>query len=148
MCKDKKCILIVNVASKCAKTKQNYTELVELYSRYASKGLQILAFPSNVNGQEPGTNDKIKEFALKRNVTFPLFAKIDVNGPAADPVYKFLRTNIEMEGTKDETVEGIKAGKISTNFAKFVVDFDGKVKYYFKPSLSPLSFENQIKSML
>jgi glutathione peroxidase len=47
VCKDKKCILIVNVASKCAKTKQNYTELVELYSRYASKGLQILAFPSN-----------------------------------------------------------------------------------------------------
>ena len=109
--------------------------------QYFCTNSKILAFPSNVNGQEPASNDKIKEFALKRNVTFPLFAKIDVNGPAADPVYKFLRTNIEMEGTKEEMVEGKKAGKISTNFAKFLVDLDGNVKNYFKPSLSPLSFE-------
>ncbi len=84
-------VLIVNVASRCGFTPQ-YTELEALYQKYREQGLVILGFPCNQFGQqEPGDETEIKSFcSLNFGVTFPLFAKVDVNGPAADPLYQFL----------------------------------------------------------
>src|SRR5512147_2529336 len=88
-----KALLIVNTASQCGYTPQ-YKSLEELYQAYKSRGLEILAFPSNdFSGQEPGTNEEIKKFCeLRYRITFPLFAKITVKGPRADPLYRYLTT--------------------------------------------------------
>lgn len=102
----------VNVASNCGYTYKNYNELIQLYDKYHSRGLEVLAFPSNQFGeQEPGSNEEIQTFCRNYGVTFPVFSKvlplppcphddadalllqIDVNGPTAHPVYKFLKTS-------------------------------------------------------
>jgi glutathione peroxidase len=135
-----KTLLIVNVASKCGFTPQ-YGGLEALYRKFAPKGLVVLGFPSNQFGhQEPGDSTEIRNFcSTKFDVTFPLFAKIDVNGGAADPLYKFLKREARgIFGT-----EGIK-----WNFTKFLVDSQGRVRKRYAPTAIPSSIENAISALL
>ena len=125
---DARAYLVVNVASKCGLTKQ-YTTLQELHSAYADQGLAVVAFPCNqFGGQEPGTNDEIQEFcSTTYNVTFPLFDKVDVNGPDRHALYAEL--------TAVDDAEGV-AGDIQWNFEKFVVGADGSIQR-FRPRSEP-----------
>jgi glutathione peroxidase len=124
-----KVVLIVNVASKCGLTPQ-YEQLQQLHEKYADQGLAILGFPSNQFGQqEPGTAEEIREFCRTNyGVDFDMFAKIDVNGEEASPLYKHL-TAI------DAKPKG--PGKISWNFEKFVIGRDGEVVARFAPKTKP-----------
>ena len=119
-----KVILVVNVASKCGLTPQ-YKGLEATYQKYKSQGLTVAGFPCNQFGkQEPGTNQEISTFcSTKYNVTFPMFDKIEVNGPGRHPLYK------ELIGT---------GGKdIAWNFGKFLIGRDGKVIARFEPRTAP-----------
>ena len=122
-------LLIVNVASKCGYTKQ-YTQLEELQERYAGKGFTVLGFPCNQFGeQEPGTAEEIASFCADNyGVTFPMFEKIDVNGPERHPLYAQLTTIADADG---------KAGDVAWNFEKFVVSPDGEVVARFRSRTSP-----------
>ena len=113
-----KTLLVVNVASKCGFTSQ-YTELEQIYKEYKDSGLEILAFPCNQFGaQEPGDAEEIKSFcSLTYDVSFPLFAKVDVNGDQTTPVYKYLKDKLSgLFGTK----------AVKWNFTKFLIDKNGK----------------------
>lgn len=126
-----KVLLVVNVASKCGYTKQ-YAGLEALYANYKDQGLVVLGFPCNqFGGQEPGTEEEIAEFcSTKFNVQFPLFAKIEVNGPGRAPLYTFL------------SGEGAKfPGKIGWNFNKFLVGRDGQVIARYESKVAPESVE-------
>jgi glutathione peroxidase len=120
-----KVLLIVNTASQCGLTPQ-YKDLEEIYEKYKSQGLEILAFPANEFGkQEPGSNEEIKEFCSTRyKVSFPLFSKIVVKGPGIDPLFEFL--------TSDATNPKF-AGAIKWNFNKFLVNRKGEVIARFEP---------------
>ena len=135
-----KVLLIVNVASQCGLTSSNYTELSQLYSKYKDQGLEILAFPCNQFGfQEPGSNDQIKKFACTRfKAEFPIFDKIDVNGPFTSPLYQFLTSNSG----------GFLGDLVKWNFEKFLVDKNGKVVERYPPTTSPLQIEKDIKKLL
>jgi glutathione peroxidase len=124
-----KTLLLVNVASKCGLTPQ-YSGLEELYRSMKDRGLVVLGVPCNqFGGQEPGTADEIKTFcSTKYDVTFPLFAKVDVNGPARDPLYAWL-TGLD---TKPDG-----PGDVLWNFAKFLIDGEGKVVARFSPKAAP-----------
>ena len=124
-----KALLIVNVASKCGFTPQ-YDGLQKLYDSNKDKGFEILGFPCNQFGaQEPGDEKEIAKFcAVNYGVTFPMFAKIDVNGENAHPLYKFLKK--EKKG-----LAGTEA--IKWNFTKFLVDGDGHVVERFGPQDTP-----------
>src|SRR6266852_2896027 len=126
-----KVLLIVNVASRCGFTPQ-YKELEAVYEKYKDKGLVVLGFPCNqFGGQEPGTNEEIKQFcASKFNVTFPLFDKIDVNGPNRHPLYASL-------AGKDSPYPG----DIKWNFSKFLISRDGKIVKRFESRVVPDSAE-------
>ena len=135
-----KVLLIVNVASKCGFTPQ-YKGLQALYEKLNSKGLEILGFPCNQFGaQEPGNEDEIKKFcSLSYNVTFPVFAKIDVNGDSADPLYNFL---------KKEEPGILGTEMIKWNFTKFLVGKDGRVLRRYAPNVTPESLEADILKAL
>jgi glutathione peroxidase len=122
-------LLLVNVASKCGLTPQ-YEGLEALHERYADRGFSVLGFPCNqFLGQEPGTNEEIAEFcSTTYGVTFPLFDKIDVNGPERHPLYAEL--------TEKEDAEG-KAGDVTWNFEKFLVSPEGEVVARFRPQVTP-----------
>ncbi len=124
-----KVLLVVNVASKCGLTPQ-YTALEALYRKYSARGFSVLGFPCNqFGGQEPGTEEEIQTFcSTKYDVTFPLFAKLDVNGDKRAPLYDFLTSAAT-------TPEG--PGDIAWNFAKFLVGKDGKVIARFSPTEKP-----------
>jgi glutathione peroxidase len=126
-----KVVLLVNVASKCGFTPQ-YEGLQAVYTKYKDRGFVILGFPANnFMGQEPGTNEEIKQFcSLKYNVTFPLFAKISVKGEDKHPLYKFLT---------DKTTNPEFGGEISWNFNKFLVDKSGKIVARFSSGDKPES---------
>jgi glutathione peroxidase len=126
-----KVILIVNVASKCGYTPQ-YAGLEALQQKYKDKGFSVLGFPCNqFGGQEPGTNEQIKEFCASRyQVTFPLFDKIEVNGPNRHPLYVMLAG----EGSP-------YPGNIKWNFNKFLISRDGKVLKRFDSKVKPDSPE-------
>ena len=126
-----KVLLIVNVASKCGYTPQ-YAGLEALYRKHAAQGLVVLGFPCNqFGGQEPGTAAEIKQFcSSKYDVTFPLFDKIDVNGPNRHPLYVML-------AGKDSPF----AGKIGWNFTKFLIGRDGKILKRFDSKVKPDSPE-------
>jgi len=126
-----KVVLVVNVASKCGLTPQ-YKALEAIYEKYKDKGFVILAFPCNqFNGQEPGTNDQIKQFcADKYSVTFPLFDKIEVNGPNRHPLY------VALAGPDSPF-----PGDIKWNFGKFLISRDGKIVKRFEPKTVPDSPE-------
>jgi len=125
-----KVLLIVNTASECGYTPQ-YKGLEELYQEFKARGLEVLAFPSNdFGGQEPGANAEIKKFCERRyRTTFPLFAKIAVKGPKADPLYRWLTALPE------------NGGEVTWNFNKFLVDPSGKVVAHLDSSVEPTSAE-------
>ena len=130
---------IVNVASKWGLTETNYAQLAELHSKFADKGLRILAFPCNQFGnQEPGTNEEIKEFAKARGAEYDLFAKIDVNGDTTHPLFKFL---------KDKKT-GFLGSKIKWNFSKFLCDKDGIPLTRYAPTTGPSSCTKDIEKQL
>jgi glutathione peroxidase len=122
-------ILVVNVASQCGLTPQ-YAGLQRLYERFADRGLVVAGFPCNQFGeQEPGTPEEIGEFcSVNYGVTFPMFTKIDVNGPGRHPLYAELTDVADAEG---------KAGDIQWNFEKFLLGPDGKVLARFRPLTEP-----------
>jgi glutathione peroxidase len=126
-----KAVLIVNVASKCGYTKQ-YTGLEALYQKYKDQGFVVLGFPCNqFGGQEPGTNQEIKEFcSSKFSVTFPLFDKLEVNGANRHPLY------VALAG-KDSPFPG----DIKWNFNKFLIGKDGKILNRFESKVTPESDE-------
>ncbi|MGE4233522.1 MAG: glutathione peroxidase [Bacteriovoracia bacterium] len=135
-----KVLLVVNVASKCGFTPQ-YTGLEELHKQYASRGFQVMGFPCNQFGnQEPGNDQEIKSFCqLNYGVSFPLFSKIEVNGPNTHPLYKFL---------KKEKRGFLGTEKIKWNFTKFLIDREGKVVCRIAPTTKPESLISKIEKLL
>lgn len=134
-----KLMLIVNTASKCGFTPQ-YKELQDLYNSWHEKGLEILAFPCNQFGQqEPGTDDEIQQFcSINYGITFPVLAKIDVNGENAHPLYKYLCSP-----------QGNLAGDaIQWNFTKFLIGKNGNVIERFEPKVTPASLSPVIEKLL
>lgn len=133
-------LLIVNVASKCGLTPQ-YTGLEELYRRYRQLGFAVLGFPCDQFGhQEPGDEEEIRTFcSLTYHVTFPLYAKIAVNGADAEPLYRFLKT--EKPG-----LFGSEA--IKWNFTKFLVDRSGEVVNRYAPTVTPAELDDDIRNLL
>jgi glutathione peroxidase len=135
-----KVLLIVNTASKCGFTPQ-YGGLEALYKDYCDRGLAVLGFPCNQFGrQEPGTAEEIGAFCEKNyGVTFPMFGKIDVNGPGTHPLYQYLKTEKRgLLGTKN----------IKWNFTKFLVDRAGKVVARFGSNTPPQSIMPAIEKLL
>lgn len=124
-------VLVVNVASKCGLTPQ-YTKLQELYEKYKDNNFVVIGFPANnFNGQEPGSNEEIKEFcALKYDVTFPMMSKIDVVGEQQAPIYTWL-THKSENGKIDAEVQW--------NFQKFMIDENGNLVDFAAPREDPFS---------
>jgi glutathione peroxidase len=136
-------MLIANTASLCGFTPQ-YKGLEALYSGYHERGFEVLAFPSNqFGGQEPGTDAEIGAFC-QRNfaISFPVFAKIDVNGPQAHPLYRFLKEQ------RPGMAGFLTGGRIGWNFTKFLVDREGKVVSRYGPARSPESLAPEIERQL
>jgi glutathione peroxidase len=135
-----KVMLVVNVASKCGFTPQ-YEGLEALYRRYRDQGFEVLGFPCDqFRHQEPGDEAEIAKFcSLTYDVSFPLFAKIDVNGPQAHPLYQWLRQ--ERPGVLG--TQGIK-----WNFTKFLVDRQGKVLKRYAPTAKPASMAGDLEAAL
>ena len=133
-------LLIVNTASKCGFTPQ-YEGLEGLYQAYKDKGFTVLAFPCNQFGaQEPGNAEEIANFcSLTYDVTFPVLAKIDVNGPQAHPLYAYLKH--EQKGVLG--TEGIK-----WNFTKFLIGRDGEVVERFAPTTKPEDLKLAVEALL
>ncbi|WP_428912277.1 glutathione peroxidase [Niallia sp. Krafla_26] len=134
-----KTLLIVNTASKCGLTGQ-FKELQELYDQYQDQGLEILGFPcSQFHNQEFDNIEETTEFCqLNYGVTFPMFAKIEVNGENEDPLYTFLKAQ----------KRGLLSKKIKWNFTKFLVDKNGKVVERYAPTTTPRKIEDDIKKQL
>ena len=135
-----KVLLIVNVASKCGFTPQ-YTGMQTLWEQYKDRGLMVLAFPCDQFGhQEPGDESEIKNFCtLTYDVDFPMFAKIDVNGGKAHPLWQWL---------KDEKSGLLGIGAIKWNFSKFLVGRDGNVIKRYAPTDTPESMVKDIEAAL
>ena len=135
-----KALLIVNVASRCGFTPQ-YKGLQDLYEKYKDRGFLVLGFPCNQFGsQEPEVEPEIKSFCeTNYGVTFPLFSKIDVNGPQAHPLYQFLvKARPGILGTE----------RIKWNFTKFLTDRAGKPVKRYAPSDKPETIEDDINAVL
>ena len=133
-------VLVVNVASKCGFTPQ-YTGLEALWKEYGPKGLVVVGFPCNQFGaQEPGSAEDIRQFcSLTYPVSFPLFAKVEVNGPNAHPVYGFLKAGAP-------GVLGTEA--VKWNFTKFLVAKDGRVVERYAPTTTPAALKADIDKLL
>jgi len=133
-------LLVVNTASKCGFTPQ-YAGLEALYKKYKDKGLVVLGFPSNQFGeQEPGQDTEIAEFCeVNYGVTFPMFAKVDVNGKGAHPLFKYLTS----------TRKGLLGSEaIKWNFTKFLVGRDGTVLERYAPTTKPEDIAADIEKEL
>jgi len=132
-------LLIVNVASKCGFTPQ-YKGLQALHAEYAPRGFSVLAFPCDQFGrQEPGSDQEIASFCDRSfGVTFPLFAKIEVNGPRAHPLYVWLK---QQKG-------GLLGSGIKWNFTKFLVDKAGLVRARFPPTAKPETLSRDVAALL
>ncbi|HDX9653187.1 glutathione peroxidase [Bacillus wiedmannii] len=135
-----KALLIVNVASKCGFTPQ-YKGLQEVYDKYKDQGLEVLGFPCNqFGGQEPGTEADITSFCeLNYGVNFPMFAKVDVKGDKAHPLYTYMTEQAP-------GLLGMKA--VKWNFTKFLIGKDGKVVGRFAPQTKPVDLEVEIEKVL
>ena len=133
-------LLLVNVASRCGFTPQ-YTGLEALWQRYRDQGLVVIGFPCNqFRQQEPGDAAQIQSFCqLDYGVSFPLAAKVAVNGPAADPLWQWLRR--QKRGVLGTTA-------IKWNFTKFLVGRDGQVRARYAPTVRPESIEADIRAAL
>ncbi|KQL42180.1 glutathione peroxidase [Bacillus sp. FJAT-25509] len=135
-----KVVIVVNTASACGYTPQ-YKDLQALYEEYKEDGLEILGFPCNqFMNQEPGSNEEIQSFCeLNFGVTFPVFAKIDVNGDKADPLFKYL-------SSKAPGIMGLKS--IKWNFTKFIINKNGEVIERFAPQTNPQEMRATIEELL
>ena len=154
-----KVLLIVNVASKCGLTPQ-YEGLESLYREDKDRGLEILGFPCNqFKEQEPGSNQEIQEFCTSTyDVTFPVFAKIEVNGPDADPLYQWLRAQAPGDfgpryGGFYEAISKIQPGAEGTNdikwnFTKFLIGRDGEVIKRYEPPVLPADIKADLENYL
>jgi glutathione peroxidase len=133
-------LLVVNVASRCGFTPQ-YAGLEALYRKYRDRGFEVLGFPCDQFGeQEPGDETEIKQFCrLKYDVTFPMFAKTEVNGAGAAPLYRFLTS--ERRGL-------LWTKRIKWNFTKFLVDREGSVVRRFGPMVKPERIESQVTRLI
>jgi len=110
-----------------------------VYSKYSSKGFEVLAFPCNqFGGQEPGSNAEVKAFAQSKGAKYPLFAKVDVNGPSADPLFVWLK---EAQGE-------LGGNDIKWNFGKFLVNKEGKAIKRYPPTTSPNAIASDIVANL
>ncbi|MFZ5757200.1 MAG: glutathione peroxidase [Pseudomonadota bacterium] len=135
-----KVLLIVNTASKCGFTPQ-YKGLQALHERYQKDGLVVLGFPCNqFGGQEPAPNEQIEQFCeMNFGVSFPLFAKIDVNGSHAAPLYKYLK----------EEAPGILGSEgIKWNFTKFLISRDGSTVKRYAPTDKPEDLAKDVEKLL
>ncbi len=134
-----KVMLIVNTASKCGFTPQ-YEGLEALYQKWRDKGFEILGFPCNqFANQESGSDEEIQQFCkLNYGVTFPVMAKIEVNGRNSHPLYKFLRSE----------TGGLLGGVIKWNFTKFLIGPDGSIIKRFEPNITPEQIDPFIESQL
>jgi glutathione peroxidase len=133
-------LLVVNTASKCGFTPQ-YKGLEALYEKYGPRGLTVLGFPCNqFGGQEPGGEDEIATFCeVNYGVTFPMFAKIDVNGEAAAPLFDYLK----------KAKRGLLGSEaIKWNFTKFLVDREGRVVDRYAPNTDPAQIAGDIEKLL
>ncbi|WP_338752448.1 glutathione peroxidase [Bacillus sp. FJAT-52991] len=132
-------LLIVNTASKCGFTPQ-FTELQALYEKYKEQGLEVLGFPSDqFMNQEFVENDQIMEFCkVNYGVSFPMFAKTEVKGSNANPLFQFLT----------EKQSGLLTGSIKWNFTKFLVNREGEVIGRYAPQTSPSKMEGDIQKLL
>jgi glutathione peroxidase len=128
-------LIIVNTASKCGLTPQ-FEGLQELYNKYKEQGLEILGFPCDqFNNQEFENIEETTEFCqLNYGVTFPIFAKIDVNGEKADPLFTFLK----------EQKKGVLLKNIKWNFTKFLIDSQGQVVERYAPTTEPSKIEEDV----
>ncbi|WP_018249700.1 glutathione peroxidase [Orenia marismortui] len=158
-----KVLIIANTASKCGFTPQ-YEDLQKLYSKYQEDGLEILGFPCNqFANQEPGSSQDAQSFCtINYGVEFPIFAKVDVRGENAIPLFKYLTSKAPHEGFKLEDPNEklvhsvlskrfpsfIHGNSIKWNFTKFVVGRDGKVLKRFEPHIQPGDMEEYIKEVL
>ncbi len=158
-----KVLLIVNTATICGFTPQ-YSDLEKLYKKYAGQGFEILDFPCNQFGnQAPGDIDEIHAFCTGRfGVTFPQFAKIEVNGGTADPLYKFLKSEKDFGGfhkaheltpvlekmLSAEDPDYAKKADIKWNFTKFLVDRQGNVVHRFEPTHPVADIGGEIEKLL
>ena len=134
-----KVLLIVNVASKCGFTPQ-YAGLEKLYRQYRDKGLVVLGFPCNqFGGQEPGSASEIRQFcSTNYDVSFPMFARIDVNGPNEHPLYRYLKSRQSgMLGSK----------RIKWNFTKFLVSREGEVCKRYAPKDKPEVIADELAAL-
>jgi glutathione peroxidase len=136
-------LLIVNTASLCGLTPQ-YAGLETLYREYRDRGLVVLGFPSNQFGaQEPGTAEQISAFCRKNyGVSFPIFAKIEVNGRGAHPLYRFLKKQ------RPGRFGFLTGGRITWNFAKFLTDWDGRVVARYSPATRPEALRPAIEQLI
>ncbi|EGS2005501.1 glutathione peroxidase [Enterobacter cloacae] len=134
-----KVVLVVNTASQCGFTPQ-YAGLEALYKKYAEQGLVVLGFPCNQFGkQEPGGADEIsKTCHINYGVSFPMFEKVEVNGSAAHPLFRYLKNELP----------GVLGGRIKWNFTKFLVGRDGKPLKRFAPVTTPEKMEGAIVAAL
>ena len=135
-----KVLLVVNTASKCGFTPQ-YTGLEQLHRDYADRGFEVLAFPCNQFGaQEPGDAEEIANFcSLTYDVTFPVFAKVDVNGGSADPLFERLKAD----------APGLMGSKaVKWNFTKFLVDREGRAVRRYAPTTKPEELRAEIERLL
>ena len=132
-------LLIVNTASKCGFTPQ-YRGLEDLHREYAGRGFAVLGFPCNqFGGQEPGSAGEISAFCESNyDITFPMFEKIDVNGPEAHPLYGYLKRK----------KSGLLGSSIKWNFTKFLVDRTGQVTARHAPTTRPESLKRDIEALL
>ena len=136
-------LLVVNTASKCGFTPQ-YAGLEQLYRTYQERGFAVLAFPCNQFGrQEPGSAEEIESFCEKSySVSFPMFAKIDVNGAGAHPLYRWLKRSTR------GPLDFFDGGRVRWNFTKFLVDREGKAVARFGSSTAPRSLAGRIEALL
>ncbi len=158
-----KVLLIVNTASECRFTPQ-LEDLQKLYEKYSPYGFEILGFPCNqFDNQEPGTNDEVVRFCRANyGVRFPVFAKIEVNGENAHPLFQYLKKAAPFRGfdetnpvaqlmkkiVMDKYPEYYMGDQIKWNFTKFLIDRQGRVVRRYEPYEEPLDFEKDIAQML
>lgn len=135
-----KVLLIVNTASQCGFTPQ-YAGLETLWKHYRDRGFEVIAFPCNqFGGQEPGNAEEIAGFcAVNFGVSFPLMAKVEVNGPAASPLYQWL---------KDRARGILGSRRIKWNFTKFLIGRDGRVVRRYGPTAKPEALARDIEALL
>ena len=157
-----KVLLIVNTASKCGFTPQ-YSDLQKLYERFQDRGFQILGFPSNQFGEEPGSNEEVDIFCqINYGVSFPLFEKIDVKGRDKHPLFSYLTTEAGFAGfdpdhsgsrllqkmLEERDPASLADDEIKWNFTKFLIDREGNVVKRFESPVDPLDIEPAVEELL